>query len=150
MRRPGDGAPTARPRILVVDDDDGLCDAIRDILHDDYAVASVPHGAAALELVRAHEPVLILLDLRMPVMDGWSFVENYRRTAVAPAAIVLMSGDPDLASIATQLGADGHLTKPFDLDALHAFVAAHVLGHAAGVPQVAAVRADQASSQPLT
>ena len=135
---------------MVVDDDDGLCETIRDILHDDYAVASVPHGAAALELVRAHEPVLILLDLRMPVMDGWSFVENYRRTTVAPAAIVLMSGDPDLPSIAKQLGADGHLTKPFDLDALHAFVAVHVLGRAAGVPRAAVVQADQASSQPLT
>jgi CheY-like chemotaxis protein len=50
--------------------------------------------------VRAHEPALILLDLRMSVMDGWSFVERYRGMAVAPAAIVLMSGDPEVASTA--------------------------------------------------
>jgi len=150
VARPRDGAPTVRPRVLVVDDDDMLCEAIRELLHDDYAVASAPHGAAALDLVRAHEPALILLDLLMPVMDGWSFVERYRRTAIGSAAIVVMSGDPDLPTIAIQLGADGHLTKPFDLEALHAFVAAQLLGHAAKAPHAAAAQADRPSSQPLT
>lgn len=100
--------------------------------------------------MRAHEPALILLDLRMSVMDGWSFVERYRQMAVAPAAIVLMSGDPDLPNIAQQLGADGHLTKPFDLEALHMFVTAHLFAHAANGPHAAATRADLPSSASLT
>jgi len=56
-------------------------------------------------------------------MDGWSFVEQYRRAASAPAAIILMSANRDLAGIAEQLGANGHLRKPFELDDLRSTVA---------------------------
>lgn len=113
-----------RPRVLVIDDDAQLCVTVCDALRDDgYAAASVSHGAAALETVKAHDPSLILLDLRMPIMDGWSFVEQYRRAAVTPAAIVLMSANPDLPGIAQRLGADGHLRKPFALAELQAVVA---------------------------
>jgi two-component system chemotaxis response regulator CheY len=80
-------------------------------------------------MVKVHEPALILLDLRMPIMDGWSFVEQYRRASVAPAAIVLMSANPDLPGIAQHLGADGHLRKPFDLDELCASVAMRMTGN---------------------
>lgn len=102
-----------------------ICQVLRD---DGFAAASVPHGAAALEMVKVHEPALILLDLRMPIMDGWSFLQQYRRASVAPAAIVLMSANLDLASIAEQLGADGHLRKPFELDTLRAAVAMRIDG----------------------
>jgi two-component system, chemotaxis family, chemotaxis protein CheY len=88
----------------------------------------VRHGAAALETVKLDEPALILLDLRMPIMDGWSFVEQYRRAAVKPAAIILMSANPDLPAVAAQLGADGHLRKPFDLDDLRTTVAERMKG----------------------
>jgi CheY-like chemotaxis protein len=115
-----------RPRILVVDDDDALCDTIREVLGDEYAVASARHGAAALDLVKVHEPALILLDLRMPIMDGWSFVQQYRRGATVPARVVVMSAAADLPSIARQLGADGQLRKPFDLNTLQALVAAEL------------------------
>ncbi len=108
-----------RPRILLIDDDEALRDSIAESLRDDYAVASVPHSAAALELLRIHQPALILLDLRMPVMDGWSFVEQYRRSAVASAKIVVMSAAPDLPTIARQLGADAYVRKPFDIQELH-------------------------------
>ena len=74
-------------------------------------------------MIRDHQPALILLDLRMPIMDGWSFVQQYRRAAAVPAAIVLMSANPDLPAIAQQLGADDHLPKPFDLAELRACVA---------------------------
>lgn len=82
------------------------------MLRDDgFAAASVSYGAAALEMVKVHEPALILLDLRRPIMDGWSFVQQYRGASAAPAAIILMSASPDLPGIARQLGADGHLRK---------------------------------------
>ena len=97
------------------------------MLRDDgFAPASVRHGAAALEMVKDREPALILLDLHMPIMDGWSFVQQYRRASAAPAAIVVMSANPDLPGIARHLGAAGHLRKPFELDALRASVAARV------------------------
>lgn len=147
--RQSDGDGAARPRVLVVDDDDALCEAIRESLRDGYAVASAPHGAAALDLVKVHEPALILLDLRMPIMDGWSFVQRYRRVAVAPAAIVVMSSAADLPAIAAQLGADGHLPKPFALDGLHRLVAQQ-LGRRANAAAGDLSRADRPSSPPLT
>ncbi|HEY8807824.1 MAG TPA: response regulator [Candidatus Limnocylindria bacterium] len=149
LRRSGGSDRAARPRILVIDDDEALCDTIRESLREDYAIASAPQGAAALDLVKAHEPALILVDLRMPIMDGWSFVEQYRRVAALPAALVVMSAAPDIASIATQLGADGHLKKPFDLDALYTCVATHLVGRSSKPPVTDPSGADRPSSPPL-
>ncbi len=137
-----------RPRVLVIDDDDVLCDAIREVLGDEYAVASARHGAAALDLMKVHEPALILLDLRMPIMDGWSFVQQYGRVATAPARVVVMSAAGDLAHIASQLGADGHLKKPFDLNQLHALVAAELAKRQTARNELD--RTDRSSSAPLT
>ncbi|HEX9494633.1 MAG TPA: response regulator [Candidatus Limnocylindria bacterium] len=150
LRRPdGDGRGT-RPRVLIIDDDDQLCETLREALRDDYAVASAPHGAAALDLVKVHEPALILLDLRMPIMDGWSFVQQYRRLAAAPAHIVVMSAAADAPNIATQLGVDGYLRKPFDLASLFTCVATHVNGGIApDAIQQPPPRTDRPSSAPL-
>jgi len=113
-----------RPRVLVIDDDDALCDMLRDHLSSEgYAVATVSQGAAALELVRDHAPAVILLDLLMPIMDGWSFAEQYRRVARDPAAIIVMSGVHDLEAVSRSLGAANHLQKPFDLASLTRVVA---------------------------
>src|SRR5919204_2410238 len=57
----------ARPRVLVIDDDDDIADVLRQSLTEEgYAVATVPHGAAALDILKLHEPEVILLDLRKP------------------------------------------------------------------------------------
>jgi len=130
----------------VIDDDDALCDTIREVLGDVYAVATAPHGAAALDLVKGHEPALILLDLRMPIMDGWSFVQQYRRVAGAPARVVVMSAAGDLDHIAHQLGADGHLRKPFDLDKLRTIVAAELAARPSARDETD--RTDRSSSAP--
>jgi two-component system chemotaxis response regulator CheY len=103
-------------KVLVIDDDDELADVLRQVLRDSgYSVATVRHGAAALELVRHISPDLILLDLRMPIMDGWSFVSQYRRSGKSSARIVLLTGNSQAPEIAERLNADGYLTKPFDL-----------------------------------
>ncbi len=115
--RPERGKQRSRARVLVIDDDDAVCDILRQALSDEgYAVATVPHGAAALELVRHHQPAVILCDLRMPIMDGWSFVEQYRRVARPPASIVILSAVRDIEESARRLGADGSVRKPFELD----------------------------------
>ena len=100
-----------------MDDDDELADIVRQVLRDaGYSVATVHHGAAALELVSHIAPDLILLDLSMPIMDGWSFVTQYRRIAKESAKIVLLTGHPQAADIARSLSADGFIQKPFDLE----------------------------------
>jgi CheY-like chemotaxis protein len=100
-----------------------MCELLRQVLTDQgYAVATVPHGAAALELVKHHQPAVMLVDLRMPIMDGWAFVEQYRRMAKPPASIVLMSAVKDLEATARRLGAEGFVQKPFQLEELTAVV----------------------------
>jgi CheY-like chemotaxis protein len=129
------GDRVTRPRILIIDDDELLCEAIHESLGDEYAVASAPHGAAALELAKSHEPAVILLDLRMPIMDGWSFVQQYRQSASVPAAIIVMSAAPDVRNITGQLGAHAHIQKPFDLETLNTLVATHAKGRSAEEPR---------------
>lgn len=115
-RSKGNGG-NARPRVLVIDDDDAVCELLREALSEGgYAVATVPHGAAALELVKHHQPAVILLDLRMPIMDGWSFAEQYRRAAKPAASLILLSALKDIEGSAKRLGAAAFIQKPFDLD----------------------------------
>lgn len=112
---PTGGQVRTRPRILVVDDD-GVCEVLREALSEEgYAVATVPHGAAALELVKHHEPAVIICELKMPIMDGWSFVDQYRRQARPPASVILLSALKDVEESAKRLGADGFVKKPFEL-----------------------------------
>ena len=107
-----------RPRVLVVDDDDDVATLVREVLHDaGYAVATAIHGAAALEVLVTHEPALILVDLRMPIMDGWSFIEQYRRRG-GHARIVALTGASDVARQERNPGVDAVLPKPFGIDAL--------------------------------
>jgi len=106
-------------KVLVIDDDDELADVVRQVLRDSgYSVATVRHGAAALELVRHISPDLILLDLTMPIMDGWSFATQYRRMAKDGARIMLLTANPHASEIATQMGADGYIGKPFTVEDL--------------------------------
>ena len=113
-------------KVLVIDDDDELAEVVRQVLRDSgYAVATARHGAAALEMVRDTSPDVILLDLTMPIMDGWSFVSQYRRSAKHGARIVLLTANSHAPDIAQSLGADGFIAKPFALDDLMKIVAQH-------------------------
>jgi DNA-binding response OmpR family regulator len=118
-RRSDPGSNGHHPRVLIVDDDDELAEVLRQALRESgYAVATVRHGAAALELIGQIQPDLILLDLRMPIMDGWSFVTQYRRNEKVGGRIVLLSGHPNVRDISQSLGADAYIGKPFELTQL--------------------------------
>jgi CheY-like chemotaxis protein len=111
-----DAASASRPRVLVIDDDDVVCELLREALTEEgYAVATVPHGAAALELAKHHQPAVIVLDLRMPIMDGWSFAEHYRRQAKPAASLILLSGTRDIEESARRIGAVAYISKPFEI-----------------------------------
>lgn len=114
----------SRPRVLVIDDDDAVCEVLREALTEDgYAVATVPHGAAALDLIRHHQPEVILLDLRMPIMDGWSFAEQYKRMAKPPASLIVLTALKDGEESAKRIGAAALIRKPFELDEVEAAIA---------------------------
>lgn len=106
-------------RVLVVDDDANIREAVELALSDEgYEVVGAPDGAAALDLASQSPPALILLDLRMPVMDGSAFVRAYRQRPGPHALIVVLTAAYNAAVGAAELQADGYLEKPFGLDEL--------------------------------
>ena len=117
----------AMPEILVVEDDEAIRGLVSEVLRDDgYDVTEAANGAEALAYVNHHKPDLIVLDLMMPVMDGWAFVERCRRHArCADVPIVVTSASHDLPKTAERLRSYGVrtcLAKPFDVDGLLALV----------------------------
>lgn len=107
-------------RVLVVDDEDMIRDFVAEALSDEgYDVEVARNGQEALEKARQRPPHAIVLDLMMPIMDGWTFVDRSRREPWSSnVPIVVMSAATGLAATARDLGVRACLAKPFDLDAL--------------------------------
>jgi DNA-binding response OmpR family regulator len=107
----------SRAPILVVDDDPAIRTFVQLALEDaGYEVMVARDGADALEAIRRREPGLILLDMRMPSMNGWEFADAYRREQSPHAPILIMTAGRDARP--AEIGAAGWLGKPFDLDQL--------------------------------
>jgi CheY-like chemotaxis protein len=108
---------------LVVEDDDGLRSAMDWMLSDEgYPVATAENGAAALACVDGMSPCLILLDMRMPVMDGWEFARAYQGRPGRHAPIVVVTAAADARERAIQIQAADFLAKPFDVSDLISIV----------------------------
>ncbi len=106
-------------RVLVVDDDEGIRGFVSLALADEgYEVAEADNGAAALHLLESARPDVILLDMRMPTMDGWEFSRIYRQSPGPHAPIIVLTAARDASSWASQIDAEGCLGKPFDVDEL--------------------------------
>jgi CheY-like chemotaxis protein len=124
---------TARD-VLVVEDDPDLLSLVEMILVDaGYRVRTARDGRAALDRVGEGMPGLILLDMRMPVMNGWEFAREFRARYGRPAPIVVVTAAENARARAEEIDADGWLAKPFDLADVLSAVERHVGG---GEPQV--------------
>jgi CheY-like chemotaxis protein len=114
---------TQSARVLVVEDDDSIRDLVDLVLTSaGFEVLTASDGAAALQVVRAARPDLVLLDMRMPVMDGWEFARRYRAGPKPHAPIVVVTAARDAAQRAAEIDANGFLGKPFDMAELVALV----------------------------
>ena len=103
-------------RVLVVDDDDAIRQVIQMALEGSgYEVATAEDGQEALAAVQAAPPRVILLDMRMPIMDGWAFTRAYRETPPPHAPIVVLTAARDAGEYASDVDADAFLAKPFNL-----------------------------------
>ena len=129
--RDGGSSDTSRPEarghgnhdtVLVVDDDTSILDTVSAILSGEgYDVVSASSGQEALDAVARKQPVVILLDMRMPVMDGWAVARALRSQGIT-VPIVVMTAAESAKRWADEVGAEGYLAKPFGLDDLLATV----------------------------
>ena len=107
--------------ILIVEDDDDIREALTQILElEGYAVREAANGREALDISRAEPtPSLILLDLMMPVMDGWQFrAEQVKDPVLSKVPVVVISADLSIQEKAASFGAAAVLPKPISLDRL--------------------------------
>lgn len=111
--------------ILVVDDDFDIRETLAEILQErGYAVVTAAHGQQALDILRRPlRPCLILLDLMMPVMDGYEFLDELAKDpALASLSVVIITAG---ASLATTPVDRPVMPKPFNIQQLMASVARH-------------------------
>ncbi|MFC4767445.1 response regulator [Effusibacillus consociatus] len=107
-------------KVLVVDDQYGIRILLNEVLEKEgYQVFQAPNGPVALEIVKEKKPDLVLLDMKIPGMDGLEILRHIR--VIEPDLKVIMMtayGELDLIKEAMALGALTHFTKPFDIDEL--------------------------------
>ena len=111
-------AAVAGKRVLVVDDDPDIRELLFTALEDEgFEVVPAANGQEALAVIRTFRPDVIVLDLMMPVMDGWQFAAELRaRDEEIP--LVLLSAARDLKAHQKALAAADVIEKPFDLSDL--------------------------------
>lgn len=101
--------------VLVVDDDPDIRLIVSDVLEfEGYQVVNASDGAEALRVIRHIRPDLVLLDMRMPVMDGWEFAVQLKQQGIM-LPILMMTAATDARRWATDIQAQGFLSKPFDI-----------------------------------
>jgi CheY-like chemotaxis protein len=118
MARPRAGGDGHENTVLVVADDTSILDTVSSILSGEgYDVVSASTGQEALAAVARKPPLLILLDMRMPIMDGWAVARALREQG-STVPIVVMTAAESAKRWADEVGAEGFLAKPFGLDEL--------------------------------
>jgi len=111
--------------ILVVEDNPGFRRSVATALvGDGYEVLSAADGVDALRVLEHTDPWLLLLDVNLPRMDGRDLVQELKDRRIS-VKVVIMTGAQDARRTAQELGADGYLAKPFDLDELARIVEHH-------------------------
>ena len=121
------------PRVLVVDDDHAtrvLCSTV--LQREGYHVLEATNGQEGLELALDHVPDVVLLDISMPVLDGFGLAAALRadeRTRDLPLIFVTAESDPVIKAKAFENGAHGFITKPFDPRVISSFIH-RLLAHA--------------------
>ena len=112
--------PGENAYVLVVDDDPAIRGLVADALRDEgYLVDLAAHGREALEAMRARRPATVVLDLMMPVMDGFSFMQACHLEQLCDdVPIIVISAVADALQRVREVPVHACIAKPFDLDEL--------------------------------
>jgi len=105
----------AAGKILVVDDDQNICELLRLYIEkEEFEVAIANTGKQALELFESFGPDLILLDIMLPELDGWQVCREIRKTSQCPIIMLTAKGEVFDKVLGLELGADDYVVKPFE------------------------------------
>ena len=110
-----------KKKILIADDETGIRLTVGRILDKDYVVLEATNGEEAVEIAKVQKPDLILMDLIMPKMDGYaacSQIKADEATKGIPVVILTAVGNELNKKFATEMGAEGYITKPFNIQEL--------------------------------
>ena len=111
--------------ILAVDDEPRLLKFVAfNLAAEGFAALTTTDGRHVLELVKTHSPDLVLLDLTMPEMDGFTLCQSIRQCSAVPIIILTARGQDQDKVRGFELGADDYLTKPFSVEELLARIRA--------------------------
>jgi DNA-binding response OmpR family regulator len=105
----------AQNTILIIDDDENICKIISLYLEKDgFKAVSANDGAEGLKIFAEEKPDLIILDIMMPVMDGWDTLKELRKTSNVPVIMLSAKGETFDKVLGLELGADDYIVKPFE------------------------------------
>lgn len=106
--------------IMVIEDENDIRSSLKEILElEGYDVLTAENGLEALNILKQSlKPNLILLDMKMPIMNGWEFAEQFNKTYQRSSPIVVVTAAADSEQRAKDINAVGWISKPFDLGVL--------------------------------
>ena len=119
--------------VLIAEDDHNIAELLQMYLEKEgYAVTVAADGGQGLAKFRAIKPDLVLLDVMMPVMDGWAVCKAIRAESQTPIIMLTAKGETDDKVTGLKSGADDYITKPFEMKEVLARIEA-VLRRSAGI-----------------
>lgn len=102
--------------VLIVEDDHNIADLLRLYLEKEgYEVVIAPDGGTGVEKFRQCDPALVLLDIMLPVMDGWAVCRTIRAESKTPIIMLTAKGETEDKVTGLKTGADDYITKPFEM-----------------------------------
>ena len=102
-------------KILVVDDDTNISELLRlYLVKEGFSVVTCADGKQAIELEKSEKPDLVLLDIMLPVFDGWQVCREIRKTSNVPIIMITAKSETFDKILGLELGADDYVSKPFD------------------------------------
>ena len=123
-----------KKRALVVEDDSNIAELLRLYLEKDgFEVLHAADGGEGIRMARENEPDLILLDIMLPVVDGWVVCSEVRKSSQVPIIMLTAKGETFDKINGLEMGADDYVTKPFEVKELMARIHA-VMRHSDGRP----------------
>ncbi len=123
-------------KILIVEDDSNIAQLLQLYLEKEgFETATAPDGGKGVELFRSFQPELVLLDIMLPVLDGWGVLRKIREESKTPVIMLTAKGETDDRVNGLENGADDYIVKPFEMKEVLARI--HAVLRRSGVAETA-------------